>query len=75
MVSRHEGASNLIIRRLIEKGARVSTGTYEGNTLLHLACKNENTDSLIVLLTSGANSIQCDESGANALHYTARYGK
>ncbi|KAL9568767.1 hypothetical protein ACKAV7_007081 [Fusarium commune] len=72
VVSGDRRASNFMIQRLIEKGARVSIRTYKGETPLHLACQAENIDALGVLLTSGADPTECDENGANALHYAAR---
>ncbi|GKU08442.1 hypothetical protein FLAG1_09784 [Fusarium langsethiae] len=72
VVSGDRRASKFMIQRLIEKGARVSIRTNKGETPLHLACQAENIDALGVLLTSGADPTECDENGANTLHYAAR---
>ncbi|KAM0209479.1 hypothetical protein ACHAQD_011150 [Fusarium lateritium] len=61
-----------LVQKLIRKGARVSIQTKEGKTPLHLACLAENEDNLTTLLDSGADPTECDEKGANALHYAAR---
>lgn len=74
IVSRGKNASKLMIQKLIGKGARVSMRTNEGETPLHLACSAENIGALTVLLDSGADPTECDEKGANALHYAARHG-
>nr|CEG03538.1 unnamed protein product [Fusarium acuminatum CS5907] len=71
-VSGNRRASKFIIQRLIEKGARVSIRTNKVETPLHLACQAENMDALGILLTSGADPTECDENGANALHYAVR---
>ncbi|KAI3573063.1 hypothetical protein IWW34DRAFT_888169 [Fusarium oxysporum f. sp. albedinis] len=71
-VSGDRRASKFMIQRLIEKGARVSIRTNKVETPLHLACQAENMDALGVLLTSGADPTECDENGANALHYAVR---
>ncbi|SPJ79524.1 uncharacterized protein FTOL_07915 [Fusarium torulosum] len=65
-------ASKFMIQRLIEKRARVSIRNNEGQTPLHLACQDGNIDAVDVLLASGADPTECDETGANTLHYAAR---
>ncbi|KAM0228211.1 hypothetical protein ACHAP5_012006 [Fusarium lateritium] len=61
-----------LVQKLIEKGARVSIQTKKGKTPLHLACLAENECALTTLLSSGADPTECDDQGANALHYAAR---
>jgi ankyrin repeat protein len=67
-------ASKFMIQKLIEKGARISTRTNKGETPLHVACRAGNIDNLTILLESGADPTECDEEGANALHYAAQRG-
>jgi ankyrin repeat protein len=72
IVSGVQRASKFMIHRLIWKGARLSIRNNKGQTPLHLACQYGNIDAVDVLLASGANPTECDENGANTLHYAAR---
>jgi ankyrin repeat protein len=72
IVSGVRRTSKFMIQSLIEKGARVSIRNNEGQTPLHLACQDGNVDAVDVLLASGADPTECDENGANTLHYAAR---
>ncbi|KAG5655135.1 hypothetical protein KAF25_001908 [Fusarium avenaceum] len=73
IVSGGGSASNFLIQKLLGKGARVSMRTNKGRTPLHVACRAGSIDKLTILLESGADPTECDEEGANALHYAAQH--
>lgn len=74
IVSGGGSASKFLIQKLLGEGARVSMRTNKGKTPLHVACRAGSIDELTILLESGANPTECDEEGANALHYAAQHG-
>ncbi|KAM5361879.1 hypothetical protein ACJZ2D_012824 [Fusarium nematophilum] len=62
------------VRKLIEKGAKISVRTKKDETPLHLASRDGNVDAVITFLTLGADPMDGDINGLNALHYAAQNG-
>ncbi|OXU20402.1 hypothetical protein TSAR_008714 [Trichomalopsis sarcophagae] len=63
------------IRHLLENGANINSKDENGNTLLHLAVKNDNIDVVKLLLNKGALVNDKTESGRTALHIAVEWGR
>lgn len=72
IAARGADSTESMIRRLIEKGARISARTKNGETPLHLASRNGNMEAVNTLLEYGADPMDRDFNGLNALHYAAK---
>ncbi|KAJ4318651.1 hypothetical protein N0V84_006739 [Fusarium piperis] len=74
IAARGADSTDSLIQKLIEKGAKISVRTKKNETPLHLACLNGNLDAVTTLLTHGADPMDGDVNGLNALHYAAKKG-
>ncbi|KAF5264449.1 hypothetical protein FOXYS1_4771 [Fusarium oxysporum] len=74
IASRSKDCSESITQKLIDKGAKISLRTKTNKTPLHFAIRNGNTGVVSKLLTLGANPMDDDANGLNALHYAAQQG-
>lgn len=61
----------IIVSRLIEKGADVSSWNSRKQCPLQLACLRGDSASVQVLLSHSADALYVDRDGLNALHYAA----
>ncbi len=59
---------------LLEKGAPTSYVSKKGETLLHIACSEENTDAVRILIQKGLQVNQVDSDGDTPLHAAVRGG-
>ncbi|KAJ7331825.1 hypothetical protein JRQ81_014005 [Phrynocephalus forsythii] len=62
------------VKRLLARGARLSTANVDGLTALHQACIDENLDMVKFLVEYGANVNQQDNEGWTPLHAVASCG-
>ncbi|KAH8729175.1 ankyrin repeat-containing domain protein [Ilyonectria robusta] len=74
ITARSGESSESIIRKLNDKGAKISVRTKKDETPLHLATRNRNLDAITALLTLGADPMGSDVNRLNALHYAAQNG-
>lgn len=74
IAARGGDSSNSLVRKLIEKGAKISVRTKKDETPLHLASRNGNLDAVTTFLTLGADPMDGEINGLNALHYAAQNG-
>jgi ankyrin repeat protein len=63
---------NVLISKLIERGANLSLTNSAGQTPLQLACRGQDYNSVEVLLSYGADILHTDRDGLNSLHWAAR---
>jgi ankyrin repeat protein len=73
----HYGTSEsaILVRKLISRGADLSSVNSNQESPLHLAIEAGDHDSVTVLLSMGANLSLADKSGLNILHYVAAKSK
>ncbi|MDU8921035.1 ankyrin repeat domain-containing protein [Wolbachia endosymbiont of Scaptomyza pallida] len=69
-IAAHKGLVKTV-RRLLEKGAEVSTRDGGGHTALHCAASSGNTEIIELLLEQGAHIHPCSKLGSTPLHFAA----
>ncbi|CAN2142209.1 ankyrin repeat domain-containing protein [Wolbachia pipientis] len=69
-IAAHKGLVKTV-RRLLEKGAEVSTRDGGGHTALHCAASSGNTEIIELLLEQGAHIHSCSKLGSTPLHFAA----
>nr|WP_256466318.1 ankyrin repeat domain-containing protein [Wolbachia endosymbiont of Oedothorax gibbosus] len=69
-IAAHKGLVKTV-RRLLEKGAEVSTCDGGGHTALHCAASSGNTEIIELLLEQGAHIHSCSKLGSTPLHFAA----
>ncbi|CAN2141572.1 ankyrin repeat domain-containing protein [Wolbachia pipientis] len=69
-IAAHKGLVKTV-RRLLEKGAEVSTRDGGGYTALHCAASSGNTEIIELLLEQGAHIHSCSKLGSTPLHFAA----
>ncbi|MFV0989998.1 ankyrin repeat domain-containing protein [Wolbachia endosymbiont of Nasonia giraulti] len=67
-IAAHKGLVKTV-RRLLEKGAEVSTRDGGGHTALHCAASSGNTEIIELLLEQGAHIHSCSKLGSTPLHF------
>jgi ankyrin repeat protein len=65
----------MILSKLLERGANVSSCNGKRQTCLHLASKAGNFDAIRRLLDKDCDMTMSDADGLNALHYAVRTGR
>lgn len=64
-----------LVKKLIEKGARISSKNHAGDSALTLASQFGRHEILSFLITQGADPKETNEKGETLLHYAASYMK
>ena len=61
-----------VLERLLSENINVSIRNFKGQTPLHIACLAGDVDSIRILVEHGANAIDVDKDGLNAIHCAVR---
>lgn len=75
IAARGGDSSSYLVRKLIEKGAKISMRTKKDETPLLLAVRNGDLGAITTLLRHGADPMDRDMNGLNALHRAAQTGR
>jgi ankyrin repeat protein len=63
-----------VLTELLTKNVEVDLRGSKGQTVLQLACLEQNLEAIRILLSYGANTLAKDDSGMNAFHCAAQSG-